>query len=382
MKKGNLVLLLAAPVLALAAVGSVAGANAATKANEVSAANALQFPTSDCTYTLITSQDDIAVGTKVAIVNTSAKKAAATQNSNNRAAVTITLNSASTEIVSFTDAPAVFELVEGTKTDATTFGFKDLTTTEAGNYLYAASSSKNYLKSEKTIDDNGSFTITIASNGNATVNAMGKNTRNLLKYNNSTSNGNLFSCYASGQQSIQLFKVVANTPEPDPEPVDTIEEDYSVTETLRNLCFDYTVTTDENGDKVYSDFTNVKMQFHYDVPNQANDDFGKKHKDEMDSLETGLFITDDENFEFKTTTTSPEESVADDKVGKLYKNNETGENGLSYTVGIMIPESQYNTKLYSRSYVLKNGKYMWGKSCDTYYSVYDMLYEYMDEPSL
>ena len=78
-------------------------------------------------------------------------------------------------------------------------------------YLYASSSGSNQLKTAtlKTAGNNGKADITI-SNGNATIKFQGSNTRNLLKYNDTNS---LFSCYSSGQKSIQIYrKVPSNVP--------------------------------------------------------------------------------------------------------------------------------------------------------------------------
>lgn len=69
-------------------------------------------------------------------------------------------------------------------------------------YLYAASSSSNYLKTEDEPDDNARATITI-SDGNATITFRGTNTRNVLRYN---STSGLFSCYTSGQSPVQIYK--------------------------------------------------------------------------------------------------------------------------------------------------------------------------------
>ena len=64
-----------------------------------------------------------------------------------------------------------------------------------GGYLYAASSSKNYLRTEEEADDNAKATISI-SDGDATIIFQGTNTRNELRYN--PNNGiPIFSCYAS-----------------------------------------------------------------------------------------------------------------------------------------------------------------------------------------
>lgn len=57
-------------------------------------------------------------------------------------------------------------------------------------YLYAASSSSNYLKGQDDIDENASFIF----NSNGTVVAQGSNTRSYMRYNSSDK---LFACYAS-----------------------------------------------------------------------------------------------------------------------------------------------------------------------------------------
>ena len=74
-------------------------------------------------------------------------------------------------------------------------------------YLYAASSSKNYLRTN-TLDaagNNAKATISISNDGDATITFKGSNTHNLLKYN---SGNTLFSCYESGQKSVQIYKKV------------------------------------------------------------------------------------------------------------------------------------------------------------------------------
>lgn len=70
-------------------------------------------------------------------------------------------------------------------------------------YLYAASSSKNWLRSQDNLNANASWTISIASNGAATVTAQGEMTNNVLRYN---SGYGIFSCYASGQQDICFYR--------------------------------------------------------------------------------------------------------------------------------------------------------------------------------
>ena len=70
-------------------------------------------------------------------------------------------------------------------------------------YIYAASSSANHLKTKAQLDDNGIWSVIISEKGIATIKATGKNTRNILRYN---SDNTLFSCYASGQDDISLYK--------------------------------------------------------------------------------------------------------------------------------------------------------------------------------
>ena len=68
-------------------------------------------------------------------------------------------------------------------------------------YLYAASSSSNYLKTQTTVTAEASWKIEI-TDGIAGIVAQGENTRNVLRYNKTSG---LFSCYASGQKDIVIY---------------------------------------------------------------------------------------------------------------------------------------------------------------------------------
>ena len=76
-----------------------------------------------------------------------------------------------------------------------------------GRYLYAASSSGNYLKTQSTLDDDGRADIRFEANI-ATITFKGTNKRNVMQYN--PNNGSpLFACYGSeSQKPLQLFKKV------------------------------------------------------------------------------------------------------------------------------------------------------------------------------
>ena len=77
----------------------------------------------------------------------------------------------------------------------------------SGKYLYAPSSSANQLKTTGSIVDNGSWSISIdSSTGVASVVAAGSATRNVLRYNMSSS---LFSCYAADntQKDLAIYRI-------------------------------------------------------------------------------------------------------------------------------------------------------------------------------
>ncbi len=145
-------------------------------------------------YTLVTDESQLTSGSSVVIAAAEYDYAiSSTQNNNNRAQASIT-KSGNT----ITLGDGVCEFTLGAGTTGGTWSFYD-----AGNngYLYAASSSSNYLKTQTTLDANGSWEI-VVTDGVASVTAQGSNTRNLMKYNNSSS---LFGCYASGQKDLALY---------------------------------------------------------------------------------------------------------------------------------------------------------------------------------
>lgn len=148
-------------------------------------------------YHLVTSANQLVAGRKYLIVNTSAGKAmgASSSNGNNRTAVDVIITDNVIESLG-----SACELTLGSEGSYWTLFDANWNTT--GGYLYAASSSSNYLKTQATFDDNGKWAISIASNGVATVQAQGNNSRNIIRYN---SGSTLFSCYSTGQQDVCLF---------------------------------------------------------------------------------------------------------------------------------------------------------------------------------
>ena len=149
------------------------------------------------TATLVTDVADLAMGDQVIIVATDSKVAlSTTQNGNNRGQIIVS-RTADKSVVTLKPEVQIITLEKGTKEN--TFAFN------VGNgFLYAASSSANYLKTQTTNNDNGSWNVEISESGVATIKAQGTSTRNWLRYNE---NSSLFSCYGSGQQDLSIYKV-------------------------------------------------------------------------------------------------------------------------------------------------------------------------------
>ena len=74
-------------------------------------------------------------------------------------------------------------------------------------YLYAASSSANQLKPKAEVDSNAIAAITI--DDEAAIVFQGSNSRNTIRYNKGSV---LFSCYASGQEPVHIYKATTEVP--------------------------------------------------------------------------------------------------------------------------------------------------------------------------
>lgn len=150
-------------------------------------------------YEIVKDASSLKVGDEIVIVNKDMDRAiSTTQNGNNRAETSVV---AVANGVQITSSVQVLVLKQGNKDN--TFALYT-----GSGYLFAASSSKNYMRTEKTLSDNSSWTILIASDtGIATIKAQGANTNNWLKYN---SGSKLFSCYASGQTDVIVCRKAAS----------------------------------------------------------------------------------------------------------------------------------------------------------------------------
>ena len=154
------------------------------------------FAASGDIFTLVTTESELKAGDVIIIVNKDASKAlSTTQNDNNRGASAVTISG--NDVTSADDTQEI--TLEGTS-GAWYFN--------VGNgYLYAASSSKNYLKTQTTKDNNSKAQITISSSS-TNIKFQGSNTRNILQYNPNTNNGEpLFSCYnPASQKAVSIYK--------------------------------------------------------------------------------------------------------------------------------------------------------------------------------
>ena len=148
------------------------------------------------TATLVTNVSQLSSGDNIVITNIIGDKAlSTTQGSNNRSSQSVTLNGS---LLSFDDSTT--EII----TLGTSNSHWTLYANTTPGYLYAASSSKNYLRTQSTNDANGEWTIELNGDSEATIEAQGTNTRNLLQYNTSAT---LFACYSSGQEPVKIFKI-------------------------------------------------------------------------------------------------------------------------------------------------------------------------------
>ena len=153
-------------------------------------------------FTLVTDASQLAAGNEVIIVNSGVSandaRTMGEQRSDNFYGTGVVVSGALT--VAATEETQIFTLVGQTGE----WSFKN----SNNEYLYAASSSKNYLRTQATIDDNAQATITINSSTKAaTIKFNGSNTRNIIRYNpNSSGSNDIFSCYASGQQNVYIYQ--------------------------------------------------------------------------------------------------------------------------------------------------------------------------------
>ncbi len=151
---------------------------------------------------LVLDADELQAGDQIIIAATGMDYAISTAtNSTVRKPVAITKNGGALENVSESVQQYALEI------DANDlYSFKGTLGTDANKYIYAASSSYNYMKVSSTLDNNGRWTIAIEPDGTATIIAQGTYTRNVMQYNNKATSEPNFYCTDGSQGAVCLYK--------------------------------------------------------------------------------------------------------------------------------------------------------------------------------
>ena len=272
------------------------------------------------TYTLVTSASDLSAGDVIVITNSDSNKALGTTQGNSRNAETIT---SSDSTITINSNVQLITLETGTVTGSFAFNV-------GTGYLYAASSSSNYLKTQDNVDDNASFVISI-SDGVATITAQGTNSRNLLQYN---SGNNIFSCYgsSSGQKNGRIYKKTGGA---------------TTTYSVSNSYIRFGAGLEKN---TYQGLLSL----------------GTTVKFGISLSKDGQTYTDYE--------CSP---VYVSNIGD--KNVNTSGNYVQYSVLIPVSDSKYNTMIYAKAYVEIDGNKYYMK--DSNYSLHTLALYYIQNAS-
>lgn len=169
------------------------------------------------TWVQVTDASQLVAGKQVIIASIPDEGAAVTMSTNQAANNRTGANGATVSdgVISAPNGTAVFTIVAGTGEN--TIAFKS----SADQYLYAASSSKNYLRSQDTNDANGSWIVEI-EDGVARITAQGENTRNVMRFN-PNNDSPIFACYSTETGTLVTLFIKQSDPEPE-EPVYNFED--------------------------------------------------------------------------------------------------------------------------------------------------------------
>ena len=173
------------------------GAN--TMANPVNYTVNCETSVISCESWELVTDNSLEVGDRIIIASKEQNVAmSTTQSTNNRGVEIINKNPDNTLGLPLDETIQILTLQEGTSTG--TFALY----TGVG-YLYAASSSNNYLRTSTDLNANGSWTISISNDGTASIIANGTSSRNVMQYNQ---NSSIISCYGSASQNpLVIYKL-------------------------------------------------------------------------------------------------------------------------------------------------------------------------------
>ena len=166
----------------------------------------------DKEFTLVEDISELEADNKIVIVAyyNSAYYAMSTDRGDNRLGViasTSQFTMSNSNKTLTTASTTTVEMLTLTSTDAGYFGFQALN----GNYLYAAGSSSNYLKTKEyaggTLDNDSKWKVTLSA-GKFTVQADKSTNRHIMQFNYNSNNPTIFSCYSSATQTAVLIYVL------------------------------------------------------------------------------------------------------------------------------------------------------------------------------
>ena len=153
-------------------------------------------------YVLVTDAGNLTPDSQVIIVNKEDKKAiSTTQNDNDRDVVGIKVSSDGSVTDPVEDVQ-IFILEDGLAEGSV--AFLCVNGDQADKYLYAASSTGNYLRSQDNLDGNASWVVTITGEGIASIVAQGSNTHNIMRY---SADDETVSAYASPFTNTDVLSV-------------------------------------------------------------------------------------------------------------------------------------------------------------------------------
>lgn len=296
---------------------------------------------------LVTNISDLSSGDVVVIAAADADVALSTeQKTNNRGVAEIVKSNDGSQAATTANVQL---LTLETGNSSGTYAFNT-----GSGYLYAASSTSNYLKTQESLTDNSSFKITL-SDGVFSIVAQGTNTRNDLKYNSSS---NLFACYAADntQGNVALYKFVSNLSNLSAPSNVSVSEDgqitFDTTSSEEEFVEKYTATV-KFGDVSYSQDVASGDTLNYNIKGNASVTVialsGNKTK-YLDSAASDAFtwnisadypvVTIEEfiskpvNLYYYYQVTGQITSIVNTQFGNLYVADETGE---LYIYGV-LPE--------------------------------------------
>lgn len=249
--KSNFITKIIGATLAFAMmIGGAVGINVAKQAKEVNAdtGEAFELATSIAANDLITF-----VG-----INSDTCYTSAAQGSNNRSGVAVTRSNG---IITGAATTSIFRV----EADPNSDGYWNFCDISSETYLYNAStSSKSYLRSKAYEDaDNMKWTVSVDGNTNVATVSSKSTTRKYIKFNYN-SGSPLFSCYASGQSDVYVYKKVVSGAEIQGVSASISENTYYAGNALSSTDFDVTVTWSD------SSVTNPATGFTWTVNGVAN----------------------------------------------------------------------------------------------------------------